>query len=550
MTIGNVKFYKMKGSLSSGEYPLFSTGQDLSTYLIHTASVKFAKGLQTVVKVPSFTGYETVNIAEMDGEFYWVTAWHESSTANMTIEFVLDFMGPTSFFRSTDTAKGSWHKTPSNVCPYLKNEITNGHMAIASSQSITTIPDLGFTRIGSVPYIGGYWVQITGFTSSARTTLKKIGLFMGANKTNGEPSERMVAGSSGERYPSFDDLILNLTAETGIAADQVIDCSISKRCPYAMTATLASTDPLGPIYYWAYLNGASSALVQTSAGHYVYDLSNYTPTENGETITVTLTDYQRACGSVDIRDWNDNVIANIPMLGSTLTFSVAIHSDIGGVYTIIRCNDMQISVPEGKLPYIENAWETYKAYQMNSDRQAMENAIRYAAFNKDTATTTGTVNAISGGASTGVMTGAIAGNPAGAAVGILTSALGAAVNVYEQKRSYELSVMQARQSQKLTEKRAMDAPQTSYNVGYGLIYCYLNEHSSLRVCINEPYDTDSSYYTAWCDQYGYPAEGVFSATIANGYYEGSLVSDADTKSGMYWDECNKTFMNGFKFISP
>ena len=555
MTIGNVKFYKMKGSLSSGEYPLFSTGQDLSTYLIHTASVKFAKGLQTVVKVPSFTGYETVNIAEMDGEFYWVTAWHESSTANMTIEFVLDFMGPTSFFRSTDTAKGSWHKLPSNLCKYLKQEITNGVMGVSRSLSLSALdcPNAEGTAIKS------YWVQITGHDTNGK--IHRFGLFLPYNTVYDDIYfTQKVSASNSIDYASFNDLcqhIYEITAGA-MTAETIDDVSISKRCPYKTSVSDGPTSQYGTIHYIRLLNTYNNTPIDPDvnySGCGVYDIqdllsSNYITQMNNTSISVTLSDSEMSLGALNVRDWNRNTIFTIPSNRSaSFTISAKVHADMTGIHTIIDVFDNQISIPEGKLPFFGSSYATYRAYSMDSDRQAMEFSIENAKYNRETSINTGIMNTVSG-AMQGLAIGALSGNIATAAVGAVGGIAGGAVGLYEGQRAFELELMQAKQQRELTEKRATEQPSASYNVAYGTVYCFLNERSPLTIDVDMPDSIDSSYITDWISQYGYPVEGIITATIGNGYYQGSLISDADTKSGMYWDECNKTFMNGFKFISP
>lgn len=554
MTTGSVSFYKMRGSLSSGEYPLLTSGQNLSQYHLNTQTVKYAKGLQTRVTVPQFTGWESANVAQMDDDFYWVTESRESTTYNGSAEFLLDYMGPTSFFRSGASVKGAWHKTASNECPYLKQEITNGPMDYSSFTEPQDL-DMPVLLSSSVAAYYGFWVQVTGFTSSQRTTINRVAFpIMWDDSRNNFVTLRAPADNSGHDFPSWYDMLSDITAITGIQADQIIDCSISKRCPHPFTVTDSST-PARKILSILDSDGVAIQPQVTSSGYYVFFLNSSMnfpkTTDNTETITIdTSSAYIRQCAELSILDWNKNRIMSIPILGPSTEISFTCHADMSGISTIITCNNQQISVPEGKLPYIEDSWETYKAYQMEGDRQAMHNAIQYARFTKETADISGIANTTIGAASTGVMTGAIAGNAAGAIAGAVSGVAGAAVALWENQRAYELSEMRARNDYELSKKRAIDAPQTSYNTPYGLIYCYLNRKNALCAAISSPHDTDSAYYSAWCAEYGYPCEGVKTVTITNGYYQGKLLSTDVDRTGMYWDECNKTFMQGFKFINP
>ena len=564
MTTGTVTFYKMKGSLSSGEYPLLTTGQNLTSFQVHSATVKYAKGLQTRIVMPTFTNWETANIAYLDGQFYWITASKESTTYNGSIEFVLDYMGPTSFFRTTDTAKGSWHKLPTNACKYLKDSITNDIMTEVSA----TYPDnitVGYSVKYDTPTLLSYnvrcfWMHIVGYDTSGN--LKKWGGFLGYDVMNhrfifGGIDFKPISGSTQYVYPSFYELLKNINRYTGIDATQVLDISISTRCPYKVE----KTDHYNSLLHYTYsefrlYDYTGTAIdpteVYTDSGyHYaLYDLMGSPFLSQSQTITITPTDMQRALGEILIKDWNNNAIMTIPTRASnSIAFEVV--DDISGIYTMISTQDQKISIPEGKLPYLSNSWEQYKAFQMDTDRMSMENAIKYARYERETTQISGMANATINAVNTGVMGGFVSGSgPIGVGMGIASGIAGSVVSWYEQERAYELQTMKARDSFNLTKKQARLEPQTAYNVAYGSIYCDLNEQSPLRASISMPENVDSTYYDAWVAEYGYPVEGVFSATISNGYYQGSLISDADTKSGMYWDECNKAFMNGFKFITP
>ena len=100
------RFYKMKGALTSGEYPLFQEGQILTDYLVHEVTIKHTKDIQQVVRVPAFEGFRDVNVCEIEGLFYWVTAFHENTIEESSVRFVLDLMAPTSFVRKGDILDG------------------------------------------------------------------------------------------------------------------------------------------------------------------------------------------------------------------------------------------------------------------------------------------------------------------------------------------------------------------------------------------------------------------------------------------------------------
>lgn len=186
---------------------------------------------------------------------------------------------------------------------------------------------------------------------------------------------------------------------------------------------------------------------------------------------------------------------------------------------------------------------------MDSDRMAMQNAIQTAIYNRETADMTALSNSV-GSMLSGLAMGGLTANPVTAVSGVLSGVASGISGAIDSERAYKLSLTQAQNDYELTKKRAIDQPTSGYNVAYGTIYAFLNEYNPMVIDIRLPVNLSASYYTSWANNYGYPAEGEITVGITNGFYQGKLLSDSDAKSGMYWDELNKAFMQGFKFITP
>lgn len=553
MTVSSAKFYRMRGSLSSGEYPLFTSGQDLSDYLVHSANVAYAKGIQTSLRVPMFIGWDEVNICELDGRFYWIAECREHTTLNGQVLYALQFMGPTSLFRKNDSVKGSWHKLPVNVCPYLKQSISNGVMGTSRRVLFLDMdcPD------GEGTTMKAYWVQVTGHESNGE--MKRYGFFIPYNTAFDDIYlSQYIAYGASTFYPSFDMLCTNPSGIFGLTAEQIDDVSISKRCPYKVKKIASGTyGSYGEIFYLRLLDSSNNEITAQHTGQFstYYDIDlcyqvSSSPAVNEQTVTLNLSDLERAVSDIEIKDWNRNPVLSIPASRSgTVTIKARMRADMSGIYTVIDVFDSQITIPEGKLPYFGSSFETYKAFSMSIDRQIMENAIRNAQYNKETSQQIAMINTASQ-ALTGAAMGALTGNPVTAVAGAMGGAIGGATSFFESDRAYELSLRTAQQNRELSQRQAENQPSSGYNVAYGLIYSYLNEHSPLCVEIIQPINAvDSAYYAAWCDQYGYPAEGVSTEGITEGFWQGNLISTSYAESGMYWDECNRTFMEGFRFIA-
>lgn len=531
--IGDISFYRMRGSLSAGEYPLFSRNQDLSSYLVETVQrVKYRGGLQVSVELPYFSGLESANVANIDDDWYWVTDYRQKTAESNQYILTLDFMGPTSLCRLNDATTGSWHKTPSNLCPYLKNSVANSHMR--ASRAIATAMDL---PKASANY-SYYWIQISGYQQN--NEIKKYGAFVSFSVYYGADAAGEHATST-IRYPSLAMLLQSLsTYAPGLTASTVLDFSVSKRCPYDYLVDSDGIRILSP--------GGSP--ITPSAGSdpsiKMYELDTYILEDQQKSVTITLSAMERAIGEITLRDWNGNDLVQMNNGDNPITVLITTHSDISGIYTTFKWGDSFISIPEGKLPYLENNYDTYRAYQMDTDRMMMSNTIENARFSaitdREVAKMNGAINAAQGLAM-GMMTGSIMSSAVGTVAGMASYAVGG----YAAGRALQLTAMQARQNNELSMKQAISRPQSSYNVAYGLIYCYLNEFNGLQILVNMPNNIDANYYDAWVQEYGYPAEGVMTISIGTGFYQGKLIGNV---GGMRFDRCNETFMNGFKFVSP
>ena len=549
MTTGTVTFYKMKGSLSSGEYPLLTTGQNLSSFQVHSATVKYAKGLQTRIVMPTFTNWETANIAYLDNQFYWVTASKESTTYNGSIEFTLDYMGPTSFFRSGVSVKGVWKRTPTKVISYLQDQITNGIMGSSRTVDFSTMD-----CPKSKSYLDTYWIQVSGHDNQGN--IKQYGGFIGYDSTEEDFDWlNSIYAPSGDYLP-YGKWMNDLHTYTGLTIDDVDDISISKRCPYQV---IKQQIPDSTLYRLSLKSNATPGYKEPDlvGSYYLYDLTSLKLSgamlvipKNTSTITITLSDNERLLSHISLKDWNKNDLMVIDAgRSSSITITATMHADISGIYCVVKVFDDQISIPEGKLPYFGNSASTYKAYSMDSDRMAMQYAIQTAHYNRETSDMVTAGNTVSS-ALQGLAIGGMTGNPVTAVSGVMSGIASGITNAYQNTRAMDLSLIQAKQDYELSKKRAIDQPTSGYNVSYGSVYAYLNELSPMVIDIRMPVNLTTTDISAWGDNYGYPCEGEHDVSVAKGYYQGKLLSDGDAKSGMYWDECNKTFMQGFKFINP
>lgn len=510
-------------------------------------NVKHSKAIQQAIRVAEFTGYERVNMVEIDGLFYWTGSWTEE--ANGMMRYVLDLAAPTSFVRLNDAVTGIWSKTPTMTCPYMKETISN---SMDQPVQVLDLPNLGTWDDASQYPI--FWVQQSGRTSQGDQ--RCVGFFA-ALFPGTTVSAEAVYSIGGKQYPDMGQFLADMVTYTGILAEDTDDLSISVRAPFR---TQASADNRRVMKY------GEEPMREVSVGGasvWLYNLP-LSSVGLGEQIRMDApagqSDVWRSIGRVFIRDTYGASILEVPTYGEAYArVYVQTRMDRSGVYTEITTIDPDgeplttLSYTEGKLPFNGSTWETYKAYQMEGDRQQMANAISVNNRQQEIDQKVGIANA----AMDALFTGAIAasnssiwdlgsGAAVGAAASIAQGAIGTAISIWESEHVRDLKNDQARMDYELTQKRAVMQPTPAFQPGYGTVYTWTQYNNPLAMVYSRPDAVDSDYYTAWRANYGYASEGQQSLSAVAGFYQGKLLARSDL-TGVYFDELNADFNKGFKF---
>ena len=202
---------------------------------------------------------------------------------------------------------------------------------------------------------------------------------------------------------------------------------------------------------------------------------------------------------------------------------------------------VEYTIQEGHLPYVGSAWAEYVAYSMSYDRQAMENSIAYANDRMWADLATGAAGAIQGAAVS-----AISGSgPLAVLSGLSSFGLGAAGSMIERN----ISERQARDEQALAERRVQGQAGTAYASAYGVIYCLMNLRHPAIIEVNMPAGLTTSIDSAYTDVHGFPAEGVRTITIKQGFIQGRIFADDALRLGPWYDLMNEKLSNGIRFVS-
>lgn len=543
-----VDFLKLPVSLSTGDYPLLrGLDMDLSAYIVETMTLNVRKDLHQMIRVVDFDGSELCNMVRFRGYgLYWITARETSSDINSAVSFMLSACASSTILMSGNSVRGEFSRLPTNACPYLKRQAVSGAMQYSRHVDLPTIGETSHGRV--------YWVEITSTvhlnhldgTVASSDSLNRYGMFVVIDQ-RGVSADYVVAnnaaGETQAYYPLIEDIISN-PERLGLQASSIQDISISARCPYMWTGDSSLfrvnlTSATGAVLL---PNTRGPNVAEITGGHYeFYQINDNTETFPPlvETITMSLSALERASGQVIIKTEAGSNVSSIPTEWSgTITADVQCIGDMGKLLTIITIAGTEYTLPEGHLPFVGSQWAEYVAYSMAYDRQSMEQSISYANERMIADIAQGAAGAVQGAA-----LGAISGSgPLAIGTGLASFGLSTAGSLIERS----ISEREARDTQALAERRVQGQAGTPYNTAYGLIYnIYYHRHPAC-IQLDMPSGLTASIDTTYTSRHGYPAEGVRTITMTEGYIQGRVFPAGDL-TGPILDKANEELSNGITF---
>lgn len=537
--ISDLQFYSLPASIASGEYPLFSDSTDLTPYLIHTIKdVKISADLDQDRTVPTFEGYENASMVKTSVGWYWVVGVRTSTMYNDSIVVAMHYCASSSMIKSGDTIKGIWTRRSKVLGCDVKVQ-----QAVSNSPMKSTIKiqlprmfaktQFGINNVSDVQF-KMYWVQITSsnYIKNDQTVVKghitRYGTFALDRDVTNSLYGYLAWDTSGDKdyipaYPRIGDIINNIDATLGIESSSVLDISVIPICPYHFDSfDVVKTGPFVPgqpepenewvnqytvlkngndkIKPWVGkdvsidVGGLPGQTVTKTFKFRVYNLDLNiniepisieinVPREREDSLTFTLSDMEMNLGQLQVKNWEGNIIASLPVVSKTNTIYVNYISDSTGLYTLLRHveSNQHVIINSAKLPYLGSQWETYRVYSLDTDRKALEFAQaqydKQFQMNMASAVFNGVVGAGLGAASGGSAgaIGAGVGAVGGLASGIASGILGK-----------EMNDMKLRQDQQLTEMRLRASPATTYNTAYGINQLNLMERFGGGIYIAMP----------------------------------------------------------------
>ena len=601
--ISDLQFYSLPASIASGEYPLFSDSTDLTPYLIHTVKdVKISADLDQDRTVPTFEGYETASMVKTSAGWYWVVGVRTSTMYNDSIVVAMHYCASTSMIKSGDSIKGIWTRRSKASGYDVKVQQAVSNSPMKSDRKIQ-LPGMfaksqfGINDVSDAQY-KMYWVQITSsnYVKSDQTVVKgritRYGTFAFNDDITDSTIKYLAWDTSGDKdyvpaYPTIGDIINNIDETLGIESSSVLDISVIPICPFNFesfdvvhTGEFKPGQP-EPENEWVNqytvlksgnnvnkpwvgkdvsinVGGLPGQTVTKTFKFRVYNLdlnisiepistTIYVPIKRDDSLTFTLSDMEMNLGQLQVRNWEGNIIAALPVVSRTNTIYIDYISDSTGLYTLLRHieSNQHVIINSAKLPYLGSQWETYRTYSLDTDRKALEFAQaqydKQFQMNMASAVFNGVVGAGLGAASggsagaIGAGVGAVGGLASGVASGILGK---------------EMNDMKLRQDQQLTEMRLRASPATTFNTAYGLNQLDLMERFGGGIYISMPANLSNDEFINYIDEFGYPTEGVQTLTMAAGYYKGRVLAQQNNKvfSGIKFERLQEEFNNGLKFV--
>lgn len=504
--------------------------------------------------------------------------------------------------KSGDTIKGIWTRRSKVLGCDVKVQ-----QAVSNSPMKSTIKiqlprmfaktQFGINNVSDVQF-KMYWVQITSsnYIKNDQTVVKghitRYGTFALDRDVTNSLYGYLAWDTSGDKdyipaYPRIGDIINNIDATLGIESSSVLDISVIPICPYHFDSfDVVKTGPFVPgqpepenewvnqytvlkngndkIKPWVGkdvsidVGGLPGQTVTKTFKFRVYNLDLNiniepisieinVPREREDSLTFTLSDMEMNLGQLQVKNWEGNIIASLPVVSKTNTIYVNYISDSTGLYTLLRHveSNQHVIINSAKLPYLGSQWETYRVYSLDTDRKALEFAQaqydKQFQMNMASAVFNGVVGAGLGAASGGSAgaIGAGVGAVGGLASGIASGILGK-----------EMNDMKLRQDQQLTEMRLRASPATTYNTAYGINQLNLMERFGGGIYIAMPANLSNDDFINYIDEFGYPTEGVQTLTMTAGYYKGRILAQQNNKvfSGIRFERLQEEFNNGLKFV--
>lgn len=555
--IGSARCYRIPVSLTNGEQPVRASNDvAISKYQIYTKdNVKFTKDYQQRLRFTDFPGWEDCNMVCLEGasgdtkdRWYWITDRNQSSIANGSVEFAIEFCPTMTLLTGNSSLTGVWSKLPSNLSPWKPQAVMSGAMSdrrrVPFGVEEAYYNDIAYKLM---------WVSITCTGSISSPTdggLNTYGFPIAVAKGYGGGYFREGFLDNSEEnchYPRL-SVFLSNPAKFGFEVSRIQDISIGGMIP--LEYTLADTD--NPLVKDLICDGIGVETYTDESGD-VYGFGGMMFKEPKIVYNnVYIRKWESPVCNVTIRDQSGIDVFTIPSAWletfddtyDCVTLQYQCIVDLGQMYYRLKVNGRIIQLPCGHLPYTGNTWDTYKAYSMSLDRESMQYSINSARDTLNVQTNTAIMNS-----ALNIGTSLLHGD----LLGSVTGAMSTAIDVKTNYRLQEISDDATRFTQNLAERRIQAQPSTAYATGYGVSYIYDMLKTGMNVVISLPVGLTQTMFNQYIDRFGYSVEGQAVASCGGGYYQGMILAvhmsrfleATDLICGEEFDRLAQIYRNGF-----
>lgn len=514
--ISRIQFFKLGYTPINRQYPIgiFEDG-----YWIE--GIKCTEDLVQDIVIPTeLLTNRDYDVCKIDDRVYWITGYKAKTLKEDSIIVSLEYNSVSSLINTTNTLTGTFNKTPMDLMPY--SDINFSEDALKRKRIIPLNNTYYQTHYGESRPL--FFVQIVSTNNNNLNSYyilctdieHGLGVYTQYDDSVGETED--------DFFISLYNIMNNTEEALGIAANTIIDVSISIFSPYIINEEIR-----GERHNYGFI-GAEGAIIypknKTSGYGCYYKASdffaqsvNFKPTVNRKNISLSLSSKERHMGQIIVTSHSNNLLATIPkqIVNDLYCYT---YCDNTGIYTIVDTayNELRITIPQGKLPWVGSVWSNYQAQSLEGDRAEMNHA-------KDMANVQLVAN-IAQGATNGAMSGGIGGaaaGPVGAVAGAAASVAGSMVSAAAQ---YHIATSTAEFNFKNNKYRAQTAAAINFNTGYGSDYiesCLTTGGDCVIVLDSVVSEDDFNNHVK---TNGYPAPNkLITVDVNDGYYQGVILDN-------------------------
>jgi len=537
--IATVNFIACPYNYSARVFPV----GDLSEYIVHTAEAKVTSDLAFSFTVPTFDDYYKVNMIEVDDSFYWVVNYVTRTLDNPTTTFTVAYNPVTSLLKENDTLKGIFERVPYTIDPNVSFSVKDDILIKARDVVFDDIISPDNKKVG--------YVQVTTRRDEEANNNSKLTKYVAFCDVEDDVRIPVTAYFNGDEditsalFPSINDIINGPDDICGLSANSIIDVSISMRTPYEIVSRT------GREMEFRHRNSPDNFVFPDHKGTTVnatpivmYNMTtcvNSVKANPPYTASLTLSEQERHLGYLSLLDEGFNKIAVVPkeLCDETGKIEVSIEAvdDYTGLYTYVYFGDTRVIIPEGKLPWVGDAWAEYQTRNMAYDREELALSIQTAKDQRMVDTAENAANSIING---GI---AAAINPIAALAAVASFFVSAGADALQE----QIDVRSATEELRISQARIKDSPSPYFNTGYGEAYI-TNSLKSGGACLRleMPKNTTAGEYNNYVQNYGVPVSGFREVNVQTGFIKGRLTETVF--SGPRGDLLNTEIMNGVKIM--